>query len=558
MKKRIVVNLIITVLAVLFVFVDCTNLNPLYPEGAFFWCVMITIYIAVNTLLSKFGKIFAFNNGNDFEGNTIFKGFDSFKKFPKLPIIIIASVWIIYIGVNIGSSVLFHQKAYKDQIGEWETRTFSSDMQAIDISKTPIVDKELAKKLADKKMGEKPSLGSQAYLGEPTIQMVNDNLVWVVPLHHSGFFKWLTKMDGADGYIVVSATNTNDVKYMENYKIKYQPDSYFFDDILRHARVGINGALFKGITDYSFEIDDSGNPYWVITTYKYLRGFALPEADGVIIMDAQNGKMEKYSLDNIPSWVDRVQPEDFIMNQINNRGNLVHGIFNFSNLDKFQTSQGEIIVYNNGECYLFTGITSVGSDESAIGFVMVDMITKKPYFYEMPGATEYAAQQSAEGKVQNLKYYASFPLIINVNGEPTYFMTLKDKEGLIKQYAYVSVTDYSIVGTGQTMNEAMADYSKNIKHSTGSNTGSEVSGELENVKGTVGRIASYQAEGNTVYNMIISQMPDKVFTVPYSIADTISLTKEGDTVVLEYSKTDSSLINAISFKNITLGDVTEE
>lgn len=552
MKKRIITNVVITLLAVLFVFVECTNLNPLYPEGAFFWCVMVTIYVAVNVFLSKINQVNVFNSNEDING------FEKLKKIPKPAIAVIATVWILYFLVTIGSSVFFHQKAYKDQIGEWENRTFSSDMQAIDVSKTPIVDKELAKKLADKKMGEKPSLGSQAYLGEPTIQMVNDNLVWAVPLHHSGFFKWLTKMDGADGYIIVSATNTNDVKYMENYKIKYQPNSYFFDDILRHARVGANGALFKGITDYSFEIDDSGNPYWVITTYKYLRGFALPEADGVIIMDAQTGKMEKYKLDEIPSWVDRVQPEDFIMNQINNRGSLVHGIFNFSNLDKFKTSTGEAIVYNNGRCYLFTGITSVGSDESAIGFMMVDMITKKPYFYEMPGATEYAAQQSAEGKVQNLKYYASFPLIINVDGEPTYFMTLKDKEGLIKQYAYVSVRDYSIVGTGQTKAEALKDYSKNIKHALVPNGDKEPSSENENIKGTVKRISSYQIEGNTVYNMIINEMPDKVFTLPYNISNTISLTKEGDTVILEYTKTNSPLISTDSFRNITLGEVTEE
>lgn len=552
MKKRITINVVITLLAILFVFVECTNLNPLYPEGAFFWCVMVTIYVVANVLISKIKQ------ANVFGPNDEINGYEKFKKIPKPAIIVIATVWILYFAVTIGSSVFFHQNAYKDQIGEWENRTFSSDMQAIDISKTPIVDKELAKKLADKKMGEKPSLGSQAYLGEPTIQMVNDNLVWAVPLHHSGFFKWLTKMDGADGYIIVSATNTNDVKYMENYKIKYQPNSFFFDDILRHARLGANGALFKGITDYSFEIDDSGKPYWVITTYKYLRGFALPEADGVIIMDAQTGKMENYKLNEIPEWVDRVQPEDFIMNQINNRGDLVHGIFNFSNLDKFKTSRGEAIVYNNGRCYLFTGITSVGSDESAIGFMMVDMINKKPYFYEMPGATEYAAQQSAEGKVQNLKYYASFPLIINVDGEPTYFMTLKDKEGLIKQYAYVSVIDYSIVGTGQTKAEALKDYSKNIKHTLDPNGNKEPTSEVQSIKGTVKRIASYQVEGNTTYNMIINEMSDKVFALPYNISDTISLTKEGDTVVLNYSKTNSPLISADSFRNITLGEVTQE
>lgn len=96
----------------------------------------------------------------------------------------------------IGSSVFFHWKAYRDQLGEPIVKKFSSEIQVVDTNQIPVVDRALAIKLADKKLGEKPSLGSQVYIGEPVIQMVNDKLVWVVPLHHSGVFKWLTNMSG--------------------------------------------------------------------------------------------------------------------------------------------------------------------------------------------------------------------------------------------------------------------------------------------------------------------------------------------------------------------------
>lgn len=208
---------------------------------------------------------------------------------------------------------------------------------------------------------ERPSLGSQVYLGEPTKQLVNGKLVWVVPLHHSGLFKWFTNMSGTPGYVVVSATNTNDVEYVEDYKIKYQPNSYLLDDLQRHLR--LNGALFDGITDYSFELDESGQPYWIVTSYKNTRGFALPEAKGIYAVNASTGDVQYYSIDEVPDWVDRVQPEDFIVNQINNKGEYVHGIFNFSDKDKYRTSEGEAIIYNNGDCYLFTGLTSIGQDE---------------------------------------------------------------------------------------------------------------------------------------------------------------------------------------------------
>ena len=525
------------------------NLNPLYPSTAFFYCIMITAYVAI-WVINKAGK-FIFTK---LENGSVSVDFERKAPFPKAPIIIAVAAWVLYGAVTVGSSVIFNVSAFRDQMPAYRIGDFSSEIQVVDTSQIPIVDKDLAYKIAEKKLGEKPSLGSQVVLGEPTIQTVNDKLVWVVPLQHSGFFKWLTNMSGTPGYIVVSATNSQDVEYVDDYNIKYQPNAYIFSDLTFHTRY--TAALFTGVTDFSFELDDTGRPHWVITTYKYTRGFALPEATGVIVMDAETGKSNRYALEDIPAWVDRVQPEDFILTQINNKGKYVHGIFNWADKDKYQTSEGDIIVYDEGRCYLFTGITSVGSDESAIGFVMVDMVTKEPIMYQMAGATEYAAQRSAEGKVQQYGYYASFPLIINFEGTPTYFMTLKDIDGLIKQYAYVSVKDFLVVGVGESMQDAKLNYEKALRQNPGSADVTD-SDSLAEIAGTVYRINQEIVAGETVYRFILSERTDIVFEAQGSVSEMLSLTEVGDSVKISYRDTASPIKEVKAFENTGFGDLNK-
>lgn len=544
MKKNITVNSLLTLIILFFGYISAPNLNPLYPDGAFTWLVIISIYIAVNTI-SNF-KLF--NMASMANGSPVLQ-LNKNVKFKKWGLILIICFWALYFLTTLISTPLFFSDTYKKQMPEPEEQAFSSDMSMVDLTQVPIVDKELATKLADKKLGEKPSLGSQVKLGEPTIQKVNGKLIWVVPLYHSGFFKWFTNMDGSDGYITVSATNIQDINYIDKFKIKIQPNAYFNDDLNRYAR--FSKGWVKGLTDYSFELDESGQPYWAITTYKNIAGFSLPEADGVLLINATNGNTSNYSLDKIPAWVDRIQPEEFIMSQIDNKGNFVHGIFNFSNKDKFQTSQGHSIIYNNDRCYLFTGITSVGADQSAIGFYMVDLKTKKPKLYKMSGATESAAMSSAEGNVQDLGYKASFPIILNVAQHPTYFMTLKDNEGLIKQYAFASIKDYSIVGNASTIGEAMKNFEKALS-STSSGAKLIDTNKILKIEGTVDRIGSSIENGNTVYTLSIIEKPGILYRINGDKNESLSITKPQDSISIEYDKEDK-VINVISFTNKTIG-----
>ena len=540
MKKKFVAILTLVAVFAVIIFLQSPNLNPIYSDGLSFWAFVITVFC---------GVLLTFNMGGTRNVVYQFNGTvrPSIPKTGRIYLLVAAIPWAILILTGIYSSALFHVNSYRSQMPEPVVSQFSSDVQPIDINQLPVVDHELASLLADKKLGEKPALGSQVVLGEPTIQKINGKLVWAVPLQHSGFFKWISSASGTPGYILVSATNPRDVTYVENYKIKYQPNAYFLANLQRYAR--FSGGLFKGITDNSFEINDEGQPFWVITTYKNLVGLSLPEADGVLIVNASTGETERYGIDNVPGWVDRVQPEGFIMAQITNRGNYVHGIFNFSNKDKYQPSTGNAIVYNNGRCFLFTGLTSVGADESTIGFMLIDMVTKTPYLYQIGGATEYAAQQSAQGKVQNLRYTATFPLITNVDGYPAYFMTLKDNARLIKQYAFVSVTDYTSVGNGESISDAITNFRSVLKN-TGGSSSIGASGQQETLTGKVDRIASEISGGNTVYYIIIANQPNKIFTAVADLSRELALTRTGDDVTLTYSKSEKTIIDLTAFDNL--------
>ena len=541
MKKTKLRNLIylgIAVLVLLHILIDSPNLNPLYLDGAMFWALLFSACLAVYAVF-RYGEVLTYNGRVSVEFT---------EGSPKKLLALAAAPWAVIALVMVYSTPLLGSAAYRDQLGDPEVRTFSSDIQVMDQSQLPIVDRELAANLADKKLGERPSLGSQVYLGEPTKQLVNGELVWVVPLHHSGLFKWFTNMEGTPGYVVVSATNTNDVEYVEDYKIKIQPNSYLLDDLERHLR--LHGALFDGIVDYSFELDESGQPYWIVTSYRNTRGFALPEATGVYLVNASTGEVQHCGMDAIPDWVDRVQPESFIVNQINNKGEYVHGIFNFSDKDKYRTSDGEAIIYNNGNCYLFTGLTSIGQDESAIGFIMVDMVTKRPILYQMNGATERSAQQSAQGKLQDLGYKADFPIILNVDGIATYFMPMKDSAGLIKQYAFVSVENYSSVGTGETIEAALRDYSEVLDQNQGGSIGAGLAGDSETT-GTVSRVAAHVEGGSTVYSLVLAGEPGRIFTADSSLSAQLPITQPGDTVRLEYRDGDGYVFEVTAFANTT-------
>lgn len=478
---------------------------------------------------------------------------------------LVLAAYIIIAGLI--SAGIFRANSYRNMIGEVASSNFTELISPVRLDQIPVVDRDYAASLAEKKLGEDFALGSRVQLGKPTRQMVQGKLFWVIPLLHSGFFKWLSNAStGTPGYIMVSATNPQDITFVRELngkpvKLVYQPEAYFNHDLHRHMY--LKGYMTRGIGDFTFEIDDNGEPYWTITLYNHKVGVSAPEAEALALVHAGTGKITYYPMvrkdkgwsdENIPEWVDRVQPAEFVLQQLDWWGKYVKGFWNtlFGKRDMLMVTDGYNIIYgNDNRSYFYTGMSSVGSDEGTVGFVLTDTRSKRTHLYRMSGATEYAAMSSAEGKVQNFKYMATFPILVNMNGMATYFMTLKDGAGLVKQFAFVSVKDFSLVGVGETIKAARDNFQMTL---AGSRVGilPEGSSQRIRVSGSIARIGKDIKESRAYYYLSLDEKPGMIFIATTDLSSYLPVTERGDRIEIEYLESSDREINLTGFKNLGL------
>lgn len=461
------------------------------------------------------------------------------------------------------ASPILHSNDYRNLLGEVKESEFTKDVSPVSVKDIRLVDEQMAMKLGDKKLGEIPALGSVSRLGSFHIQRVNGELYWVSPLVHRDIIKWVTNLEGSNGYVMVSASNPQDVRLVQEIngkpvKIIYQPEAYFLQDLHRHMYV--NGIVDVGMTDFTLEINDAGRPYWVTTLYDHKIGFGGSDAIGVCTVDTETGEVKRYDIKNAPNWIDRIQPESFITNQINDWGVYVKGFLNsvISEEGVLLATEGTSLVYGEDDkSYWYTGITSSGGDESTIGFMLVDTRTKDAKLYKQPGATETAAMSSAEGKVQEKNYQATFPVMYNILGKPTYVSSLKDKAGLVKSVAFVSVEDFSVLGIGETKEEALRNYREALA-SKGNNVAIENDTTRVEIEGIITRVSPDVKNGNTFYYMTIDSATNIIFSATSKVANEIPLTAVGDKVKISYEKGQKGFVDIIEFNNMSITDVSTE
>lgn len=477
----------------------------------------------------------------------------------------IAMALIAYIIVIpfITSSPIINSKAYRNLLGDVKESNFAKDVSPVSVNDIRLVDEEMAMKLGDKKIGEVPAIGSVSKLGKFHIQNIDGELYWVAPLVHRDIIKWVTNMSGTSGYVMVSASNPQDVRLVQEVdgkpiKIVYQPDAYLHQDLRRHMY--LKGYVNVGMTDFTLEIDDKGKPYWIVTLYENAVGYEGKNAIGIATVDTQSGEVKSYDIKDAPKWIDRIQPQEFVTEQINDWGTYINGFLNsvISEKGVLVATEGTSLVYGeDGKSYWYTGITSAGADDSTIGFMLVDTRTKEAKLYKQPGATETAAMVSATGKVQEKNYDATFPVMYNILGKPTYVMSLKDKAGLVKMVAFVSVEDFNIVGIGDTKEEALRSYREQLK-----SKGNNVQVENDNTKvvktGTVKRISSDVIDGNTSYYFTLEGINDSIFIVSSKVSHEVPLTKEGDSIKISYDKEHKGNIDILEFDNISMNQKEEQ
>jgi hypothetical protein len=451
------------------------------------------------------------------------------------------------------SSWMLRTEKFHSLIGTVESSDFRTDVETLDLSQIRVVDSHLAYKRAEELMGQDSGLGSKVDIGRMSIQNVNGKLLWVGALEPSGLFKW-KKMDGTPGYVTVSATNYRDAEIILNQHMRYTVNSYFGKNLRRHLYM--NGFAGVGLTDFTLELNDQNKPRWVVSLYTKTIGWSGRDAYGVATVDPESGEIHEYLIADTPSWVDRIQPEEFVVEQLNAWGALKNGWWNqwaFGAKDEVtQTTLGTSLVYtSDGHARWYTGMTSVGSDSGTVGFVLVDTRTKEAKEYRITGPTELAARDVLNGAVSNFNgYHATFPIMNNIGGQPTYAATIKDGTGNIKKYGFVSGTNRAVFGIGDNIREAQRAYQASMRNN---GLASALTGavDLKKIQGVVNRFNWEVVSGNQTFYLMLEELPGKVFQLPSGNLD-VTLTHIGDQVAIQYAEGNESTIDVIEYDNLNI------
>jgi len=446
----------------------------------------------------------------------IHKGKRSYRKSSEIPvriylITVIAAVFSIAWALSaLILSPLFLSGTYAARITV--TNEDFSSVPAYSFNHTAIIDRDSAENLGDKVMGEMSDLVSQFEVSSEYSQISwQDGTYRVTPLAYQSFIKYLrNRKDGIPGYILVNTTTGSARLQRLEDKMRYVPSAWFNDNLYRRLRFSYPTALFGRPT---FEIDDDGRPWYVCSTYGYTGLHALKKVTGVILFDPISGESQKYSLDEVPSWVDRVYPEKLVNTELTDYGKYRKGFWNslFGQEGVIQPSEGYNYISKDGDVWLYTGMTSSASEDSNIGFMLVNLRTHEAQYIAVSGAGETSVMNSAQGEVLNYGYTATFPTLINIASKPVYLLSLKDSAGLVKMYAMVDAQDYQQVYTvkaGRNTEAALNTLTAQIGGGEGVDTSvlSHVNVVIDEVQNAVIGSKTYiylKAEGN-VYTIEVT------------------------------------------------------
>lgn len=520
--KRTIINIVITLVAAfLYFYIKVPAINLHDPELYYFVIFIAAVYCILSIITQGLHR-----------ANTVQDLWKNIKAHCFIPVIVCASLLVIYLVGQLVSAPIFRAKAYHNLLTV-DPGDFATEVDEASFNNIPMLDRASAARLGDRKMGELSDLVSQFEVSNDYTQInYQGRPVRVTPLMYGDFFKWWNNRgEGLPAYITVDmVTQEANVVRLSDLGLggmKYSPSELFNRKLSRHLRFQYPTYMFDFAT---LEIDDEGTPWWVCPKIEKTIGlFGGTDINGAVLVNAVTGESTYYK--EVPSWVDRVYTAELIMQQYNYYGTYVNGFINsiIGQRNVTVTTKGYNYIAMDDDVYMYTGVTSVGGDKSNIGFLLSNQRTKETTYYAAAGAIEESAQLSAQGVVQDLGYTATFPLLLNVAGEPTYFMSLKDASQLVKQYAMVNVKQYQIVATGVTVAECEANYLRLLK-SQGI-TEEEILPQTE-ISGVVEDLRTAVFDGNT--RVYIKLKGDNFYYV-VSVADSeiAAVLSEGDRVVLQ-------------------------
>lgn len=548
--KNILINLIVTIVAgFIYFYVELPPIN-LHSAAFYSFFLFLSVVYCITAVITS-GIYRQAENGKTFwkllKGSCI------------VPLIVIGAVFVIYVVGGLLSSVVIRSGAYAKLITV-ETGDFTQDIEEISFDQIPMLDRDSAEKLGDRKLGELADMVSQFEVADNYTQInYKGRPVRVTPLRYGDIFKWLNNRSaGLPAYLIIDmVTQEVDVVRLPE-GMHYTTAEHFSRNLYRHLRFQYPTYIFNEPT---FEIDEEGTPYWVCPRIvKRIGLFGGTDIQGAVLVNAITGESQYYT--DIPTWVDGVYSAEIIMDQYDYYGTYQGGFINslFGQKNVTVTTEGYNYIAANDDVYVYTGVTSAGSDESNIGFILTNQRTKQTTFYSIAGAEEFSAMNSAEGVVQHLNYSATFPLLLNISNQPTYFMALKDYAGLVKMYAMVNVQQYQIVATGASVEECQSNYYKLLRQKK-LDTGEApiLPADEDTVTGIVTALRSAVIDGTTMYYVTLDA-DNTVYCISAGEVEKVILLNVGDRITITYepdSMRDDLICTANAFEWTVAEEPTE-
>lgn len=548
--KNILINLIVTIVAgFIYFYVELPPIN-LHSAAFYSFFLFLSVVYCITAVITS-GIYRQAENGKTFwkllKGSCI------------VPLIVIGAVFVIYVVGGLLSSVVIRSGAYAKLITV-ETGDFTQDIEEISFDQIPMLDRDSAEKLGDRKLGELADMVSQFEVADNYTQInYKGRPVRVTPLRYGDIFKWLNNRSaGLPAYLIIDmVTQEVDVVRLPE-GMHYTTAEHFSRNLYRHLRFQYPTYIFNEPT---FEIDEEGTPYWVCSRIvKRIGLFGGTDIQGAVLVNAITGESQYYT--DIPTWVDGVYSAEIIMDQYDYYGTYQGGFINslFGQKNVTVTTEGYNYIAANDDVYVYTGVTSAGSDESNIGFILTNQRTKQTTFYSIAGAEEFSAMNSAEGVVQHLNYSATFPLLLNISNQPTYFMALKDYAGLVKMYAMVNVQQYQIVATGASVEECQSNYYKLLRQNK-LDTGEApiLPADEDTVTGIVTVLRSAVIDGTTMYYVTLDA-DNTVYCISAGEVEKVILLNVGDRITITYepdSMRDDLICTANAFEWTVAEEPTE-
>ena len=548
--KNILVNLIVTIVAgFIYFYVELPPIN-LHSAAFYSFFLFISAVYCVTAAITS-GIYRQAENGKTF--------WKLLKGSCMVPLVIIGAVFVIYVVGGLLSSVILRSGAYA-KLMTVEPGSFTDEIEEISFDQIPMLDRDSAEKLGDRKLGELADMVSQFEVADNYTQInYKGRPVRVTPLRYGDIFKWLNNRSaGLPAYLIIDMV-TQEVEVVRLPEgMHYTTTEHFSRNLYRHLRFQYPTFIFD---EPSFEIDEQGTPFWVCPrVVKRIGLFGGTDIQGAVLVNAVTGESEYYT--DIPSWVDGVYSAKIIMEQYDYYGIYQGGYINslFGQKNVTRTTAGYNYIAIDDDVYVYTGVTSAGSDESNIGFILTNQRTKQTTFYSIAGAEEFSAMNSAEGVVQNLDYTATFPLLLNISNQPTYFMALKDYAGLVKMYAMVNVQQYQIVATGASVEECQSNYYKLLRQNK-LDTGEApiLPADEDTVTGIVTALRSAVIDGTTMYYVTLDA-GNTVYCISAGEVEKVILLNVGDRITITYepdSMRDDLICTANAFEWTAAEEPTE-